>query len=159
MKQCLSLLLVVALAVALAACGGKSEEAAKPPTPTPTPAATPTPAPPATVPSPPAVETATAPAAETGEEEAGEKSMTELDPLHAKLVGTAWMLGDIHVQFLDAEKVMLKGGPLNALAPNGLTAKYSYKDGLVEVSAIGQTKTGTWDGEKLVVDGTVGKKM
>ncbi len=158
MKQCLTLMLVVVLSATVVACGGKSEEAAKPRTPTPTPAATPTPAPPP-VPSPPAEETATAPAAETGEEEAGEEAPKAVDPLHEKLIGTAWMLGDVHVQFLDAEKVVLKGGPLNALAPNGLTANYSYKDGLVEVSAIGQTKTGTWDGEKLVVDGTVGKRM
>lgn len=163
MKHCMSLLLIFALAAAISACGGKPEESAKTPTPTPTPAVTPTPAPapPAPVPVPAAPVEATEAAAttESAVEETAEEAPQPVDALHEKLVGTSWMLSDIHVQFLDAKKVVMKGGPINALAPNGITADYSYKEGIVEVTALGQTKSGTWDGEKLVVDGRVGKRI
>jgi len=78
-----------------------------------------------------------------------------VDPMHEKLIGTEWMVGDYHVAFKDAETVRVKGGPLATLAPNGLDATYKLEDGIIEVQAMGQTRTGTWDGEELVVDGNV----
>jgi hypothetical protein len=41
----------------------------------------------------------------------------------------------------------------------GMDATYTFKAGAVEVSAMGQTKTGTWDGTALVMDGEAGVKQ
>jgi len=76
------------------------------------------------------------------------------DDLHAQLVGTAWQVGDFHFTFVDASTVKIKGGALTTVAPDGLDGSYTYADGEIEVSAMGQTRTGTWDGETLEVDGT-----
>lgn len=72
---------------------------------------------------------------------------------HAKLVGTKWQAGEFELNFTDKEKVMIKGGPLAAIAPDGLEATYTFDGTVLQVTAMGQTKTGTWDGTKLVLDG------
>jgi hypothetical protein len=73
-------------------------------------------------------------------------------------------LDEVEAAFIDGTKVKLKGGPLKDLLPQGLDAKYAYEsdasgNGVITVSALGQTKKGTWDGEKLVVDGVAGVKQ
>jgi len=70
------------------------------------------------------------------------------------LVGTKWKYDDIELTFKDDKKVALKGGPLAALAPDGLDADYTLKDGVFEVSVMGQTYSGTYADGKLTVDGT-----
>jgi len=162
---CLGLTMV--FAVALGACSANppapSAQPQKPGAPAPTaekpkvsiPAAAPAaPAAPAPVAAAPAAPAAAAPAAPAA----------PLDPLQQKLVGTSWKLGEIEAAFTDGSKVKLKGGPLKDIMPQGLDAKYTYErdpsgNGLITVSALGQTKKGTWDGEKLVMDGTAGVKQ
>lgn len=82
----------------------------------------------------------------------------EVDPQLAKLIGTTWMIDDIEANFKDATTVALKGGPLAAIMPNGLDATYTYENGTITVSAVGSTKTGTWDGTTLVIDGKTATK-
>jgi hypothetical protein len=76
------------------------------------------------------------------------------------LSGTKWMLGDLTVTFKDASTAVVTGGPLAAVAPNGLEASYTLKDNALEVKApaLGITKTGTFDGTKLVIDGKTAVK-
>lgn len=161
-KRLFCLGVTLALAVVLGACSGsttaptvppdkpveKAPAAEKPKAPTPAPA--PVAPPPATSQAAPAP-AAAAPAA-------------NMDPLQQKLVGTSWKLDEIEAAFIDGSKVKLKGGPIKDFMPQGLDAKYTYErdpsgNGLITVSALGQSKKGTWDGEKLVMDGTAGVKQ
>lgn len=104
----------------------------------------------------PAVETA--PASEAAAEQPAPAAPA--DDLHQKLIGTKWKLGDIDVHFKDAETVHLNGGPLTMMtAGKGLDAKYAYSEGGLRVNAMGQSKTGTWDGTSLTVDGEAGVKV
>jgi hypothetical protein len=100
----------------------------------------------------------TAPAATTPTQPAAEQPAGAADATQQKLIGTTWQVGDIQVTFTSANKVKLAGGPIANAAPNGLDADYSYQNGTLEVTALGQTKNGTWDGDKLVVDGNVAVK-
>lgn len=76
------------------------------------------------------------------------------------LIGTKWKFEDFDIHFKDAETVHLNGGPLTMItAGKGLDATYQYEDGAITITAMGQTKTGTWDGEKLVVDGTTVERL
>lgn len=84
---------------------------------------------------------------------------TPADPIQRKLVGTRWEVGGFEIGFLDAKKLLLKGGPLRDLAPAGLEVPYVYKEGALEIKALGQTRTGTWDGEQLLIDGIAAQKL
>ena len=70
------------------------------------------------------------------------------------MVGTKWQLGDFTVEFQDESKVLIKGGQIATLMPDGATGEYKVEDGKFSVSVLGMTKSGTWDGKKLVVDDT-----
>lgn len=114
--------------------------------------------PPAAAPAPaPVVEPAPAPEAAPAADAAAAVP-GELDATHAKLIGTSWMVGDVEANFTDKDSVMLKGGIVATLAPDGLEADYTFADGKVELNAAGNTKSGTWDGTALVIDGTVATK-
>jgi len=76
-----------------------------------------------------------------------------VDPLLQKLIGTTWMVGDFQATFQDAKTVLVKGGDLAALYPNGYPATYTFENGTLEVTVMDQKTAATWDGEKLVVDG------
>lgn len=83
-----------------------------------------------------------------------------VDANHQKLIGTKWKLDDFDVQFKDAKTVSLNGGQLTMITGGkGLDATYTYANGALEVTAMGQTKKGTWDGEALVVEGTAATKQ
>jgi hypothetical protein len=107
---------------------------------------------------------APAPAAKTEEEKraakkgepapAEEKVEEAAAPVMDGLVGSKWTYEEIELTFKEGNKVHLKGGPLAALAPDGTDADYTLKDGAIEVSVMGETYSGTFDGEKLIVDGT-----
>ncbi|MDX9974269.1 MAG: hypothetical protein RBU21_14895 [FCB group bacterium] len=73
----------------------------------------------------------------------------------AALVGTTWKLGDFTLNFKDAAKVNIKGGPF----PDGMDADYKVVDGAFTVSVMGQTKTGTWDGTALIIDEKAAEKQ
>ena len=53
----------------------------------------------------------------------------------------------------------LKGGPVEALFPDGTKVPYSLTDGVIKVELMGTTYAGSWDGAKLVVDGTEATKQ
>lgn len=75
---------------------------------------------------------------------------------HEKLIGTNWQVGDFKMEFQSEEAVKISGGALATIAPDGLDAEYTYEDGAIVLSAMGQTREGTWDGENLVIDGNEG---
>jgi hypothetical protein len=77
----------------------------------------------------------------------------------ATLVGSTWKIGEFMATFKDETTVSLKGGALASIAPNGLDAKYTLADGKVEVNAMGMTKTGTFDGTALIIDGKAAEKQ
>lgn len=140
MKNYVFLCLALAAVTMFAACSNPE------PQPKPNDSALPQPAPkeeaPAATPAPaPAPEAAPAP----------EKA--EPAVVGATLVGSTWKIGEFTATFKDDTTVSLKGGPLAAIAPNGLDAKYTLADGKVTVSAMGQTKSGTFDGTNLIIDG------
>ncbi len=69
------------------------------------------------------------------------------------LAGTKWQLGDYEIDFKDEGKVLVKGGQIATLVPDGAEGEYKVEDGKFSVSILGQSFNGTWDGSKLVVDG------
>lgn len=73
----------------------------------------------------------------------------------AALVGTTWKLGDFTINFKDAAKVNIKGGPF----PDGMDADYKVENGNLSVSVMGQTKTGKWDGTTLTIDDKAAEKL
>ena len=144
-------LLCVALAMVAVFAACSSPEPAPAPTPQPNinlpkpaPKAAPAPQVPAAAPEP-APATAAAPdaAAQPAAPAAG-----------ATLVGSTWKIGEFIANFKDATTVSLKGGALASVAPDGLDAKYTLADGKVEVNVMGMTKTGTFDGTNLIIDGS-----
>ncbi|HOF40566.1 MAG TPA: hypothetical protein PLD73_10860 [Candidatus Hydrogenedentes bacterium] len=70
-----------------------------------------------------------------------------------ELTGTKWQLGDYEINFKDDGKVLVKGGQISTLMPDGAEGEYKIEDGKFSVSILGQSFNGTWDGSKLVVDG------
>jgi len=161
------MMLALCLGVVLAGCGGRKEEP-KPATEAPAPAA-------------PDAGTEEMEAAEAGKEmetempegaedadtggdmetdeaeDDGGEAMEEEAP--NELVGTKWNVGEYEVEFKNNTTVLVKGGQINDLAPEGVEGAYTLEDGRIEVEVLGETRVGTWDGEKLVVDGAEGTKI
>jgi len=75
------------------------------------------------------------------------------DPVHRKLVGTQWTLGDLKVTFVDRDRLRVEGGDVTPHAPSGITVKYTYTDGKVEANVMGQAIAAAWDGAALSVNG------
>ena len=75
------------------------------------------------------------------------------DPVHRKLVGTQWTLGDLKVTFVDRDRLRVEGGDVAPHAPSGITVKYAYTDGKVEANVMGQAIAAAWDGAALSVNG------
>ncbi len=173
MKNLLTLSLILGLSLVLVACGGEAKTAA--------PAATPEAATPADAANAAAeagseakeavmeaveevVEDAEGSAAKAEEavEEAADDATAETPAGAAgldTLVGTAWAFEDgTEISFKDAETAVIKGGVVALIAPGGLDAALTFEDGNVTISAMGQTKTGTWDGESFEMDGNVATK-
>jgi hypothetical protein len=75
-----------------------------------------------------------------------------------QLVGSDWIIGDMVVSFKDTQTLSVKGGAVEEMAPNGVEGTYSIKNGavevLVEIMGEQHVRRGTWDGERLIVDGT-----
>jgi len=145
MKKLLATLLVGVFVVVMAGCSGGAKDAA--------PAGGGTEE---TVAPPPAgtVETPPAAAADPAVEAPG--GTAAADPAAAGatgLAGTKWQLGEYVVDFKDDGKVLVKGGQIATLMPDGAEGEYKVEDGKFSVSVLGQSFNGTWDGSKLVVDG------
>ena len=92
--------------------------------------------------------------APTGASGSATKSATDGAPMMAAdLVGTVWVYDGMTITFMDDSKLLLKGGVVEDVAPEGLDGTYTLKDGIIEVSALDITKSGTFDGKTMVVDG------
>ncbi len=94
--------------------------------------------------------------------EAPDTSLTTLPPATAgtveQLIGTDWIVGDMVVSFKDAGSLVVRGGVVDEMAPDGVQGSYTVTNGnvevLVEIMGEQHVRRGTWDGERLVVDGT-----
>lgn len=135
MKRVMVMLMVGTFAFVLAGCGGGDTETAAPATSAPAPA------------EPPATEPVVAPEPEPAPAAAG------------SIAGTSWKIDEFEIAFKEDGAMVIKGGPLAAIMPNGAPGTYKIEGGQIEVSAVGQTKRGTWDGEKLIVDGIEAEKV
>jgi hypothetical protein len=144
MKNVLVALLAGIFVIAMTGCGGQAQD-----TPAPEEEADETTMsePGGTPEEPPvAVETPTTPgepATETAEAEAAEGS--------ASLAGTKWKVKEYELDFKDAEKVLIKGGQVATLMPDGIEVPYKVEGDKLTVDVFGDKYEGTWDGEKLIV--------
>lgn len=145
MKKLLATLLVGVFVVVMAGCSGGAKDAA--------PAGGGTEE---TVAPPPAGTVETPPAALADPAVEAPGGTAAADPAAAGatgLAGTKWQLGEYVVDFKDDGKVLVKGGQIATLMPDGAEGEYKVEDGKFSVSVLGQSFNGTWDGSKLVVDG------
>jgi HEAT repeat protein len=71
------------------------------------------------------------------------------------LVGTTWKLGEFTVLFKDATTINVKAPRM----PSGMDGTYTLEDGKITVNIAMETKTGTWNGTTLVIDGMTGEKQ
>ncbi len=94
-----------------------------------------------------------APKAGGGETETGPLTAEPKVGTHESLVGSAWSIGDFHIEFRSEEKVFVRGGALSQFFPTGTETKYTIAGGEVAISVMGVTKKAQWDGKKLLVDG------
>ncbi|MCX8064805.1 MAG: hypothetical protein N3G21_06490 [Candidatus Hydrogenedentes bacterium] len=77
--------------------------------------------------------------------------------LHKTLIGTKWKFEEFDMEFFDVDRVLIKGGIVKKVSPEGIVAEYRvYDDGVIEIMVMGMIKTGMWDGKKLVIDGLIG---
>lgn len=82
------------------------------------------------------------------------------NPLHKSLIYSKWKFEEFDVDFIASDKVLIKGGVVKKVSPEGIVAEYKvYDDGVIEIMVMGMIKTGMWDGKKLVIDGLVGTKI
>ena len=146
MKKVLAALMAGIFVVAMAGCGGPAQDEPAPAgngdtEPATTPEAQPEePAAPAEAP------------AETPDESA--EAQPEAAEGGTGLTGTKWQMGDYVIEFQDESNVLVKGGQIATLMPDGAMGEYKVEDGKFSVNILGMTRSGTWDGEKLIVDGT-----
>ncbi len=75
---------------------------------------------------------------------------------YASLAGTAWEVGKYVLEFSEEPKVHISGEAVPI--PGGINGQYSVKDGAITVGAAGQSKSGTWDGSSLVLEGVNAKR-
>lgn len=73
------------------------------------------------------------------------------------LEGSTWKLGEFVITFNDASTITVKGGPLGE--GEGVPGTYTVENGNITINAVNQSKTGTWDGTALVIDGTTAEKQ
>jgi len=65
---------------------------------------------------------------------------------------STWEVGGFELQFGEAPQVHVSGDAVPI--PGGVDGFYTIDtEGVVEVRALGQAKSGVWDGERLMVDG------
>lgn len=75
------------------------------------------------------------------------------------LVGTTWKVGEYTASFQTGQDVLVKGGPISD--PAGAKGTYTIQadKNIIEVTILGRTQAGTWDGTKLTMDGFEGVKQ
>ena len=161
MKNLLTLAMVLGLSLVLVACGGQQASESAPATPAPSEEANAVveEAAEAAEGSGAKMEEAVEEAAPAAEEAPAESPAAAGDDLNG-LVGTSWAFEDgTSITVKDSETAVIKGGVVALIAPDGLDAKLSFEDGNVTISAMGQSRTGTWDGETLEIDGNAATKQ
>jgi hypothetical protein len=68
------------------------------------------------------------------------------------LKDSTWEVGGFELRFGEAPQVHIAGEAVPI--PGGVDGFYTIdEEGVVEVRALGQAKSGVWDGERLMVDG------
>ncbi len=67
------------------------------------------------------------------------------------LVGTTWQLEGLSVEFAAPPKLTISGKGTPFGEP--LVGEFVVHDGIIEISAAGHTRAGTWDGRSMVIDG------
>ncbi len=75
------------------------------------------------------------------------------DPVHRKLVGTAWRAKDLEARFLSAQRIHVRGPQTEPYAPGGITAKYRYDAGNITLDILGKPIACVWDGTALTING------
>ena len=98
---------------------------------------------------------------------ANEETETEMDAQAAidpsdagsvdELIGTKWAIDDFVLEFREGGEVHVSGDGVPI--PGGVLGEYSVTEGVVEVSAAGQTHRGIWDGERLEMSGFEGEPV
>ena len=69
------------------------------------------------------------------------------------LVGTTWRLEDYTITFHEPPEIHVAGGKIDEDHPEGVVGEYSVENGIIDISALDQGRSGTWDGQRLVIDG------
>ena len=140
MSRILSVLFLVALTVTFTGCR-KSVDKTPPPQ---TPAVDKTPIP--------------EPEEKTALERARKKTAVEVKDTSG-LKGTKWEVGGNLLEFQDGFKILLTSEQLSKRHPNGLGGTYEVKGKKLIITIMGGTSDGSWDGEKLTLDGKPGVKQ
>lgn len=70
------------------------------------------------------------------------------------LAGTTWQLDEYVVEFQDDRRVLVKGGQIATLMPDGAMGEYKVEDGKFSISILGMSLDGSWDGQTLIVNDT-----
>ena len=81
------------------------------------------------------------------------------DPVHRKLVGTAWKVKDLEARFLNARQIHVRGPQVEPYAPGGITAKYSYDAGKIGLNILGKPFECVWDGTTLTINGMAAEAL
>jgi hypothetical protein len=81
------------------------------------------------------------------------------DPIHAKLIGSAWKIQDMEIRFLSGDKMHVLGAKITPYSPGGITTRYRYSSGQMEINVMGQPFALTWDGTTLAVNGLAATKI
>jgi len=74
----------------------------------------------------------------------------------SSLMGTTWEIGDYVLNFREPPNVHISGEAVPL--PGGVMGDYKVEGNRIEISAVGKTYAGFWDGEHLVVDGVEGNR-
>lgn len=95
--------------------------------------------------------------AESAQPAESAESAKEAQASDSGLAGTTWQVGDFSVTFQGPSTIQVTGSKIPI--PGGITGTYKVENGAVEISAMGMTRTGSWDGTTLIIDGAEAVKQ
>jgi predicted small lipoprotein YifL len=148
MKKILITLIVAVFALSIAGCGGGGEE---------TPAADAT----ADQKTEEDASAPKAPAPKTEEAASDKKPAPDAAaaPAAGGLDGTTWKVDVFEITFKGDSEILVKGGPLAAIMPDGATGSYKLDGSALDLSAMGKNFKGSWDGTVLKIDNAAAEKI
>ena len=77
-----------------------------------------------------------------------------------QLIGTVWRLEEFHLTFQEPPDVVIRGEIIEQEGYDEVTGVYTVdEDGIIRVSALNESRVGTWDGENLIIDGITGEPL